>query len=181
MIFFVPDEVHLIYKVCAFETAWYRSSADDPSPWCTLLDAASLRTIEYLEDLEYYHIDGYATALTYQQACPALNDMLHRLTANDEVATNNVADLLSSGPDPVKRPARKSTKNAGIPPATLYFTHSGTMLKILALLGLYRDGRPLTGRPGDDDADVLATFAERQWRVGRIDAFASNLAFVMYK
>lgn len=169
--------------MCAFETAWYPAWSHDPSPWCTLLDDASLRTIEYLEDLDYYHIDGYATPLTYQQACPALNDMLHRLSANDNAANDIVADFLSSGPDPAERPVRKSP-TVSIPPATLYFTHSGTMLKLLALLGLYRDANPLAGRRDDDDnddADVLTTFAERQWRVGRIDAFASNLAFVMYK
>lgn len=60
------------------------------------------------------------------------------------------------------------------PAATFYFTHSGTMLKMLAHLGLYRDDFNLT----HSDYDMADN---RNWRVSRIDAFASNLVFVMYK
>lgn len=140
------SEAHLMYTLCAFETAW---DAHVPSPWCTVFDERSVRAFEYLEDLEYYHVDGYGTPLTYQQACPALNDMLQRLTAVDD---------------------------GKLPPATFYFSHSGTVLKMLALLGLYRDAEPL-----DHRAFAGRAAEERRWRVSRIDAFASNLAFVMYK
>jgi len=56
--------------------------------------------------------------------------------------------------------------------ATLYFTHSGTLLKLLAHLGLARDKKPLTHKH----------FAsERRWRTSQIDAFATNLAFLRYE
>lgn len=56
--------------------------------------------------------------------------------------------------------------------ATFYFTHSGTLLKLLAHLGLARDEEPLTHRH----------FAsERLWRTSQIDAFATNLAFLRYE
>ncbi|XP_065090534.1 multiple inositol polyphosphate phosphatase 1 [Ochlerotatus camptorhynchus] len=53
-------------------------------------------------------------------------------------------------------------------PYTFYFTHSGTLLKAMAFLGLYRDEHPLTHRDFE---------RKRQWRVSEIDAFASNLVF----
>lgn len=47
---------------------------------------------------------------------------------------------------------------------------------MLAHLGLYRDEAHLTHATYD-----TADAEKRAWRVGRIDAFASNLVFVMYK
>lgn len=58
------------------------------------------------------------------------------------------------------------------PNATFYFTHSGTMLKLLSHLGLYKDDFTLTYREFDKN---------RKWRVGKIDAFASNLLFVSFE
>lgn len=144
----LASEVHLMYTLCAFETAW---DAAVPSPWCSVFDASSASAFEYLEDLEYHAVDGYGAPLSYQQACPALNDMLQRLTAGAD---------------------------SKVPAATFYFSHSGTVLKMLALLGLYRDAEPLSHRAFAANGGRAE---ERQWRVSRIDAFASNLAFVMYK
>ncbi|XP_058458852.1 multiple inositol polyphosphate phosphatase 1 [Malaya genurostris] len=53
-------------------------------------------------------------------------------------------------------------------PYTFYFTHSGTLLKAVAFLGLYRDDYPLTHRDFE---------RSRKWRVSEIDAFATNLVF----
>lgn len=58
------------------------------------------------------------------------------------------------------------------PNSTFYFTHSGTMLKMLAHLGLYQDDFMLTHKDFDKN---------RKWRVGNIDAFASNLLFVSFE
>lgn len=54
-----------------------------------------------------------------------------------------------------------------------YFTHSGTILKVLSLLGIARDPNPLLHNSYNSSKDRL-------WRVSLIDAFASNLAFVSY-
>lgn len=58
------------------------------------------------------------------------------------------------------------------PKATFYFSHSGAILKLLAHLGLYRDDFQLAAH----------TFErERKWQVSEIDAFASNVAFVLFE
>lgn len=59
-----------------------------------------------------------------------------------------------------------------LPPNTFYFTHSGTILKLLSHLGLYKDPQPLT-------ADSFSK--PRLWKTSKIDAFGSNLAFILYK
>jgi multiple inositol-polyphosphate phosphatase / 2,3-bisphosphoglycerate 3-phosphatase len=132
-----PQMVHLIYTTCAFETLDHQMS-----PWCALFSKNSIRVVEFLEDLEYYWIDGYGFQLTYQQACAIGSDLLRRLEAED-------------------------------PDITFYFTHSGTLLKTLAFLGLYKDDAPLTHKDH--------SFHKRQWRAGKIDAFATNLVFVRFE
>ncbi|XP_022112716.2 multiple inositol polyphosphate phosphatase 1 [Pieris rapae] len=62
---------------------------------------------------------------------------------------------------------RNETRNA-----TFLFAHSGTLLKLLAHLQLYKPKSHLRGDYVDD---------ERPWRASNIDCFASNIAFVMYK
>ena len=64
-------------------------------------------------------------------------------------------------------------KNKSSKRGTFYFTHSGTILKFLAFLKLYRDPEPLRS----DNFDRLKD--ERLWRTSRIDAFGSNVAFVL--
>ncbi|XP_058062146.1 multiple inositol polyphosphate phosphatase 1 [Anopheles bellator] len=59
----------------------------------------------------------------------------------------------------------------GGPPFTFYFTHSGTLLKSLAFLGLYKDSEPLMAQHYR---------YKRKWRVSQIDAFGSNLYFTLY-
>lgn len=55
-----------------------------------------------------------------------------------------------------------------------YFTHSGTILKMLGLLGLFKDVENLRH-------DNYLEMENRQWRTSKIDAFGSNIAFVLYK
>lgn len=57
---------------------------------------------------------------------------------------------------------------------TAYFTHSGTILKMLSILGIGKETNPLTH-------ESFATHKERNWKVSLIDAFASNIAFVLYE
>lgn len=141
-----------MYTVCAFETAWHRPRHDSGSKssyesvWCNFFDVAALEALEFFEDLEYYWNDGYGYELTHRIACPAIADMFAAISSSEET--------------------RQRRANA-----TLYFTHSGTLLKLLAHLGLARDNKPLTHKH----------FAsERLWRTSQIDAFATNLAFLRY-
>ncbi|XP_053670088.1 multiple inositol polyphosphate phosphatase 1 [Anopheles nili] len=112
------------------------------SPWCLLFDKESITTMEYNEDLKYYWIDGYGYALTYQQACSAFTDLF---ASFDNVQSSQF---------------------------TFYFTHSGTLLKSMAFLNLYKDDEPLTANYNRH---------KRRWRVSHIDAFGSNLYFALYK
>lgn len=113
------------------------------SPWCSLFTKDTVQMLEFAEDLEYYWKDGYGFEITHSQACPAIKDMVEHLRIN-------------------------STH----PASTFYFTHSGTVLKLLAALDLYKDGKKL--EHGDYGK-------ERHWRTSEIDAFASNLMFVLYQ
>jgi hypothetical protein len=130
-----------MYTTCAFETQDLKKI----SPWCSLFNKETIRVIEFLEDLEYYWIDGYGFKLTYQQAC-------------------------AIGADLVSRIEPKTSNNPAI---TFYFSHSGTLLKTLAFLELYKDETVLTHRDFD--------LHNRQWRAGQIDAFATNLVFVLFE
>lgn len=59
--------------------------------------------------------------------------------------------------------------------AVVYFTHSGTILKLLAHLGLYKDENVLL----HTNFNTMGSY--RKWRVSQIDSFGSNLAFVLFR
>ncbi|KOC67227.1 Multiple inositol polyphosphate phosphatase 1 [Habropoda laboriosa] len=117
---------------------------DVESPWCKLFSLHDFKVLEFAEDLQYYWIDGYGYKLSYEQACPALRDMFDFFLSVDT------------------------------PQVSAYFTHSGTILKLLALLGVAKDDEHLT----HDSFSLYAN--DRAWRTGIIDSFASNIAFVLY-
>ncbi|XP_034951707.1 multiple inositol polyphosphate phosphatase 1-like [Chelonus insularis] len=113
------------------------------SPWCHILSPEAFEVMEFVDDLKYYWIDGYGFALTSEQACPALRDMFDFFKSNDELKIS------------------------------AYFTHSGTLLKVLSILGLAKDAEPLL-------QSSFRTSKNRQWRTSLIDAFATNMAFISY-
>ncbi|XP_011706037.1 PREDICTED: multiple inositol polyphosphate phosphatase 1-like [Wasmannia auropunctata] len=116
------------------------------SPWCKIFSLNDFKVFEYIEDLELYWIDGYGYSLTYEQACAVLKDMFDSFGSKKGAMT------------------------------TAYFTHSGTILKLIALLGLAKDAHPLT-----HDSFILRKKEDkRAWRSSIIDTFASNMAFVLY-
>ncbi|XP_059057088.1 multiple inositol polyphosphate phosphatase 1 [Achroia grisella] len=112
------------------------------SPWCYAFDIESAMILEYYHDLKHYWMDGYGHNLTYRQACLALKTMFK---------------MFSDKPDPF---------------AVFMFAHSGTLLKLLTHMQLYKPDNPLTGDSLDKN---------RPWKVSQIDCFASNLAFVLFK
>lgn len=115
------------------------------SPWCSAFDPESLSVIEYAEDLKYYWIDGYGFEITYKQACPAFNDMYEHMVRADKY-----------------------------PSTVVYFTHSGTLLKMIAHMGIHKTSKHL--RHDEYDSNV-----DREWRVSKIDPFGTNLAFVLHQ
>ncbi|XP_015598443.1 multiple inositol polyphosphate phosphatase 1 [Cephus cinctus] len=118
--------------------------SNSESAWCNVFQPKHFKVLEFAEDLKYYWIDGYGYPLTYEQACPALRDMFNFFQSKEDA---NV---------------------------TAYFTHSGTILKLLSLIRVAKDIEPLK-----HDSYTLHE-DRRVWRVSMIDAFASNLAFVLY-
>ncbi|XP_046838609.1 multiple inositol polyphosphate phosphatase 1-like isoform X2 [Vespa crabro] len=117
---------------------------DEDSPWCELLSLDDFKVLEFANDIEYYWIDGYGYKITYEQACVVLLDIFKFFSEDNETL------------------------------ASIYFTHSGTILKFLARLGVARDKIPLTHDSFRLHVD------NRAWRTTYIDAFASNIAFVLY-
>lgn len=72
------DDVSMMYKICGYETAWNRHR--EHSPWCNVFRSVqSLKVFEYIEDLEYYYIDGYGFEITHKQACPAIKDLFEHI------------------------------------------------------------------------------------------------------
>lgn len=116
--------------------------AEEPSPWCKILPLNLFKAYEYMEDMEYYYKDGYGYQVNHDQACVALKDMVEHLLNPDD------------------------------PTAVFYFTHSGTLLKLVSHLGLYKDKEPLRHN--------TSNWNKRKWRTSHIDAFGTNLAFIRY-
>jgi multiple inositol-polyphosphate phosphatase/2,3-bisphosphoglycerate 3-phosphatase len=138
-------DVELIYTICGYETAWRHKLFDGKSIWCSLFkNEKHLKIMEYLEDLEYYWIDGPGFEVTRKVACKTVEDMLEHLD-----------------------PARENDQKL-----IFYFTHSGTILKLLTFLGLYQDDFQLT-------ADKL--YQERKWQTSLIDTFSTNIVAVLYE
>jgi hypothetical protein len=110
-------DIELIYTICGYETAWRHSLFNGKSIWCSLFKNENhLKIMEYLEDLEYYYIDGPGFEITRKVACKTVNDLLEHLNPSDD-------------------DKKLSFK----------FTHSGTILKLLTFLELYSDDFHLSG------------------------------------
>lgn len=58
-------------------------------------------------------------------------------------------------------------------PVVMQFGHAETLLPLLALMGLFKDEKPLT-------ADNFSAHTEQKFRSGKIVPYASNLVFVLY-
>ncbi|KAF2903049.1 hypothetical protein ILUMI_03146 [Ignelater luminosus] len=114
------------------------------SPWCSALTSEVAKVMEFTEDLKYYYRDGYGYEITYKQACVTFNDMLNHLESTSQY-----------------------------PKSTVYYTHSGTLLKMLSHMGLYNDSKPLTHKDFDQSGN--------KWRVSKIDSFGTNLGFILYR
>jgi len=104
------EDLEAMYLTCNFDQAWLPKK---PSPWCSLFTSESLEVMEYLEDLEYYWIDGPGHEISWKPACVLMRDVYQNF--------NNV------------------TKGAKEERGIFYFTHSGTVLKFLAYLGTHND------------------------------------------
>lgn len=140
-------DINMLYTMCSFEKAWRPKKL---SAWCAVFSEEDLEIMEYREDLDYYYQDGYGYEINYEQACPIIKDVHDRFR---EVTTK--ANSVAKG--------------------VFYFSHSGTLLKVLARLGLFEDSIALkhSNRLSDE-------MKKREWRTSLIDSFATNIAFVLF-
>lgn len=73
-------DVELIYTTCGFETSWQYQPFNGKSVWCSLFqNEHQLKVMEFLEDLEYYWIDGHGFEITRKVACKTVEDIFHQL------------------------------------------------------------------------------------------------------
>uniref|UniRef100_T1I420 2,3-bisphosphoglycerate 3-phosphatase n=1 Tax=Rhodnius prolixus TaxID=13249 RepID=T1I420_RHOPR len=86
--------------------------------------------------------------------------------------TDEVEDMLKRV---TERMGLNYTLNYDGPQSVFYFTHSGTMLKTLSHLGLYKDEYKLTHNVQVKQRD------NRKWKISKVDTFSSNVIFVLYR
>jgi len=139
------EDIDKMYVTCNFDQAWQPRKQ---SPWCTLFSDKSLEVMEYREDLEYYWVDGPGHEVNYLPSCVLIRDMF-----------TNLANATMGVPE-----------EKGI----FYFTHSGTLLKLLAFLQTHQDEEHLTSQN-------FKTMKNRLWRTSDIGPFASNISFLLKK
>lgn len=71
-------DIELFYTACGFETSWQYQLFDGKSVWCSLFqDEHQFKVMEFLEDLEYYWIDGHGFEITRKVACKTVEDIFH--------------------------------------------------------------------------------------------------------
>lgn len=74
------NDIEMIYTMCGFETSWNYNLLDGKSVWCSLFqNEDQLKVMEFLEDLEYYWIDGHGFEITRKVACKTVEDIFHQL------------------------------------------------------------------------------------------------------
>ncbi|KAG8435543.1 hypothetical protein GDO86_013469 [Hymenochirus boettgeri] len=143
------DLIQVAFFICSFELA-IKNISD--SPWCELFDEEDGRVLEYLNDLKQYWKRGYGHHINSRSSCNLFRHIFNHL---EEAVTES------------KRSQQISS------PVVMQFGHAETLLPLLALLGLFKDEKPLT-------ADNFSMQSNRKFRSGQIVPYASNLVFVLY-
>lgn len=73
-------DIELFYTACGFETSWQYHLFNGKSIWCSLFENEhQLKVMEFLEDLEYYWIDGHGFEITRKVACKTVQDIFHQI------------------------------------------------------------------------------------------------------
>lgn len=143
------DLIQVAFFTCSFELA-INNIAD--SPWCKLFDEEDAKALEYLNDLKQYWKRGYGFDINSRSSCNLFQHIFQHLD-------NAVSES--------KRSQQIST------PVVMQFGHAETLLPLLALMGLFKDEKPLM-------ADNFFAHTEQKFRSGKIVPYASNLVFVLY-
>ncbi|XP_075697312.1 multiple inositol polyphosphate phosphatase 1 [Rhinoderma darwinii] len=143
------DLIQVAFFTCSFELA-INNVAN--SPWCRLFDEEDAKVLEYLNDLKQYWKRGYGFAINSRSSCNLFQHIFQHL--DNAVSESKRSQQISM-------------------PVVMQFGHAETLLPLLALMGLFKDEKPLT-------AENFSTHMEQKFRSGRIVPYASNLVFVLY-
>ena len=119
-------------------------SAD--ASWCSLFQEADLKVLEYLNDLKLYWDRSYGREINYKMSCPLYAEI-----------TDSFERFLESGK----------------PHGVFRFAHTGTVIPLLTMLGLYNDTSPTR-------ADNFDQQANRTFRISDVVPMGGNVAFVLY-
>ncbi|KAK4014322.1 hypothetical protein OUZ56_026848 [Daphnia magna] len=139
------SDINLMYNMCLFNKAWHPKKL---SPWCAVFSKDDLKILEYREDLEFYYENGYGFPINYEQACVPLKDV--------HDSFRRVVDNISPNPK-----------------GKFYFTHTGTVLKVMARFGLFKDAIPVK----HSNRELMK---HREWRTSLISSFGTHLALVLF-
>ena len=120
-------------------------SAD--SSWCEVFEEADLKVLEYLNDLKLYWDRSYGREINYKMGCQLYAEII-----------DSFEGFLQSG------------KPHGI----FRFAHTGTVIPLLTMLGLYNDTIPPT-------AGNFHQQANRKFRISDVVPMGGNVAFLLYK
>ncbi|CAG0925951.1 unnamed protein product, partial [Notodromas monacha] len=119
-----PEDVILAHNVCGFETAW--NFTGNASVWCAPFSSqADLNAMEYLEDLDRWHVHAHGNKINSMLAC--------------ETAKNIVDSFRASALDRTFK-------------AKFHFTHCGALQKLIARLRLFEDDHVL--KAGDYPGEI---------------------------
>ena len=110
------------------------------TPWCNILSENQVKYLAYREDLEYFYVDSYGHEINYDQACVLIKDVIKQFDKQEDKQKAN-----------------------------FYFSHSGTLLKFQAFLGL---SEPKTSPTADNMNQHIS------WNTSEMDSFANNIAFI---
>ncbi|KAJ0180635.1 hypothetical protein K1T71_004039 [Dendrolimus kikuchii] len=163
------DTVNLMYKVCGFETSWYKHHE---SPWCYAFDSNDAQVNHAFIKTQHYDPITLVinnTVTDHDLVVVLLNNFKHEKPCEymKKIDFTKVSKIISETSFTEVVETNKDGPNA-----TFLFAHSGTILKILSHIGLYKPEFPLKG-------DTLVK--NRPWKSSFIDCFAANLAFVLFK
>ncbi|XP_022087423.1 multiple inositol polyphosphate phosphatase 1-like [Acanthaster planci] len=143
------DEVELLGRICAYYLAMFNEN----TTWCRLLEYEDLNVAEYRRELEDFWDKSYGFPLNSRVTCPLINDTLEYF------------DRLSG---------RAAGAGVRTPLMIFKFADENTLLRLVSLLGIAKDPRPLM-------FNNYAQSRTRQFRTAKLAPFAGNLALNLFR
>ncbi|CAJ0829011.1 9829_t:CDS:2 [Entrophospora sp. SA101] len=153
-----PKYLEHIYRICGYDISLFDRSGKNinngdgdgnGSRWCNLLRNDDVLSLEYFNDIGYYFLYSYGNQLNTRLACRFFTGLV-----------NEVENLAFN---------KSKTK------AVLRFAHAETILFIITMLDLYKDGFSLNFNLTSDQVSL------RKFKTSKIAPFGSNIYFEIYQ